>query len=152
MLYIVDSSRPLAEIQKDFPEVAARHRFGVLAVHDLRHKMKEKGVAFGRPCLVFEICNPEQAKKALEENMGLSTVLPCRVSAYREGGQTKLATAKPTELLAAFGSSGRQIAQEVERAIIEIMEELAAAPSGRPRQSAARRRRHGQRNATKARA
>lgn len=136
MLYIVDSQKTLAEIQRDFPEAAARHRFGVLAVHDLRRKMNEKGVAFRRPCLVFEICDPEQAKKALDENMGLSTVLPCRVSAYREGGQTKLATAKPTKLLPMFGSSGLQIAEEVERTIFKIMEEVAATPAEPPQKAA----------------
>lgn len=140
MLYIVDTQKTLPEIQRDFPEVAARHKFGVLAVHDLRRKMNEKGVAFRRPCLVFEICNPEQAKKALDENMGLSTVLPCRVSAYREGGQTKLATAKPTELLPLFGSSGQQIAEEVERSILQIMHELAAEPAGHSRRRAKKQR------------
>ncbi len=140
MLYIVDTQKTLPEIQRDFPEVAARHKFGVLAVHDLRRKMNEKGVAFRRPCLVFEICNPEQAKKALDENMGLSTVLPCRVSAYREDGQTKLATAKPTELLPMFGSSGQKIAEEVERSILQIMQELAAEPAGNSRRRATKRR------------
>lgn len=127
MLYIIDSTRTIDDIEKDFPEVASRHQFGVLGVHNLRQKMNEKGVAFERPCLVFEVCNPQQAKKILDTNMGISTVLPCRVSVYREGGRTKIATLRPTGLLGLFEKSQgqEQIAEEVERTLFQIMEELA---------------------------
>lgn len=127
MLYIIDSARTVDAIEKDFPGIASRHQFGVLGVHDLRQKMNEKGVAFERPCLVFDVCNPQQAKKILDADMGISTVLPCRVSVYREGGQTKIATLRPTGLLGLFenSKSREQIAEEVERALFQIMEELA---------------------------
>jgi uncharacterized protein (DUF302 family) len=45
----------------------ARHHFEVLGVHDLKAAMAKKGVDFGPDFRrVFEICNPHQAKKALE--------------------------------------------------------------------------------------
>ena len=74
----------------------ARHKFGVLGVHDLKAKMAEKGVEFARECRIYEVCNPQQARRVLERNMEISTALPCRVSVYEEGGITKLATIKPT--------------------------------------------------------
>ena len=46
--------------------------------------MAKKRVEFGRECLIFEVCQPQQAKKVLEENMSISTVLPCRISLYEE--------------------------------------------------------------------
>ena len=96
-------------------------------MHDLKAKMKEKGVDFDRECLIFEVCNPHQAKKVLEQNAESSTALPCRVSLYREGDGVTLATIKPTALLEIFGEAGLQpVAEEVERTIVNIMQEAAA--------------------------
>jgi len=64
--------------------------------------MAKKRVEFGRECLIFEVCQPQQAKKVLEENMSISTVLPSRISLYEERGKTILATLKPTALLTLF--------------------------------------------------
>ena len=36
----------------------------LLALHDLKAKLKEKGVDFSQDCLIYEVCNPQQAKKA----------------------------------------------------------------------------------------
>ena len=90
MLHIVESTKPLARLAADLEQAVARHKFGVLGVHDLKAKMAEKGVPFARECRIFEVCNPHQAKKVLETNLEISTALPCRISVYEEGGKTKL--------------------------------------------------------------
>ena len=59
MLHIVDSVKPLERVARDLVDAVARHKFGVLGVHDLRAKLAEKGVAFDRECRVFEVCNPQ---------------------------------------------------------------------------------------------
>ena len=50
--------------------------------------MAKKGVEFAHECLIFEVCQPQQAKKVLDENMSVSTALPCRISIYEEDGKT----------------------------------------------------------------
>ena len=126
MLHIIESDKTVQEIQKSFPQIVAAHKFGVLGEHDLKKKMNEKGIAFDRDCLVFEICNPGQAKKVLEGDMAISTVLPCRVSVYSEGGKKKIAALKPTALLGLFGRPElKPVAEEVEKAIFSIMADLA---------------------------
>jgi uncharacterized protein (DUF302 family) len=88
--------------------------------------MVKKGVPFAHECLIFEVCQPQQAKKVLEADMSVSTALPCRISIYTEGGKTMLATMKPTAMLGMFGLpelSG--VAQEVEATIVRIMHEAA---------------------------
>jgi uncharacterized protein (DUF302 family) len=106
--------------------VQANH-FGVMQVHNLKETMTKKGVAFDRECLIFEVCQPQQAKKVLDENMSVSTALPCRISIYKEGGKTVLATLKPTTLLAMFNTPQlKGVAQEVEDTLVKIMEEAAA--------------------------
>jgi uncharacterized protein (DUF302 family) len=106
--------------------VQANH-FGVMQVHNLKETMVKKGVEFSHECLIFEVCQPQQAKKVLDADMSLSTALPCRISVYEEEGKTILATLKPTTLLAMFNVPHLQeVAEEVEDTIVKIMKEAAA--------------------------
>ncbi len=73
------------------------------------------------------MCQPQQAKKVLDQNMALSTALPCRISIYEENGKTTLATLKPSVLLAMFNAPGLEpVAREVEATIVKIMHDAAA--------------------------
>ena len=59
--------------------------------------------------------------------MSVSTALPCRISIYREGGKTILATLKPTMLLAMFNTPKLEgVAQEVEDTIVKILKGAAS--------------------------
>ena len=78
-------------------------------------------------CLIFEVCQPQQAKTVLDQNTSVSTALPCRISIYEEGGKTILAALKPTALLAIFNTKQLEgVAQEVEDVIVKIMNETAS--------------------------
>jgi len=84
-------------------------------------------VEFAHECLIFEVCQPQQPKKVLEENMSVSIALPCRISVYEKGGKTFLATLKPTTMLAVFDTPQLEgVALEVEDTILKIMKEAAA--------------------------
>jgi uncharacterized protein (DUF302 family) len=98
-----------------------------MQVHNLKETMAKKGVDFDRECLIFEVCQPQQAKRVLDQNMSVSTALPCRISIYEEGGKTILATLKPTAMLAMFKTPQLEgVAQEVEDTIVKIMKEAAS--------------------------
>jgi uncharacterized protein (DUF302 family) len=88
--------------------------------------MAKKGVEFASPCLIYEVCNPLQAKRVLERNMRISTALPCRISVYQTEAGTELATILPTYMLEQFGSPDlKSVAQEVEETMIQMIEEAA---------------------------
>jgi uncharacterized protein (DUF302 family) len=107
--------------------VQANH-FGVMQIHNLKETMAKKGVEFAHECLIFEVCQPQQAKRVLDGNMSISTALPCRISIYEESGKTVLATLKPTLLLAMFNAPELDgVAREVEATIVKIMNEAASA-------------------------
>ena len=85
-----------------------------------------KGLHFERPLHVVELCNASAAKKVLDTNLHIATVLPCRVAVYREEHETVLETLKPTELVRLFDEPTLEtLAVEMERAIAEIMAEAA---------------------------
>ncbi|MBI1358330.1 MAG: DUF302 domain-containing protein [Acidobacteria bacterium] len=127
MLFELETAKPLETIEKDLHEAAARHKFGVLAVHDLQQKMLDKGIEMERQVRIYEVCNPRQAKEVLDANPQISTALPCRISVYSDGPVYKLCTMRPTEMMKAFGEETvASVAQSVEEALIAIMREAAA--------------------------
>ena len=127
MLLKYSTDKTVSETAAALQAAVQANHFGVMQVHNLKETMAKKGVEFARECLIFEVCQPQQAKKVLEENMSVSTALPCRISIYQEGAKTMLAALKPTLLLALFHTPQLEgVAQEVETAMIKIMKETAA--------------------------
>ena len=126
MLVKLATEKTVSEVAAALQAAVQAHHFGVMQVHNLRETMTKKGVEFGRECLIFEVCQPQQAKKVLDQDMSVSTALPCRISIYEESGKTILATLKPTILLAMFNAPQlKEVAQEVEDTIFKIMKDAA---------------------------
>ncbi len=127
MLIKSTTEKSVSETAEALHVAVQAHHFGVMQVHNLQETMIKKGVEFDHACLIFEVCQPQQAKKVLEKNMSVSTALPCRISVYEEGGSTILATLKPTTLLALLDKPQLAgMAQEVEDTIVTIMKEAAS--------------------------
>lgn len=132
MLIKLSTDKTVSETATALQAAVQANHFGVMQVHDLKATMIKKGVEFAHECLIFEVCQPQQAKKVLDENMSVSTALPCRISVYEENGKTVLATLKPTTLLAMFNVPAlTPVAQEVEDTLVKIMKE-ATAPETKP--------------------
>ena len=128
MLIQLNTDKTVKEAAEALHIAVEAHHFGVMQVHDLRETMWKKGVEITHECLIFEVCQPQQAKKVLDANMSISTALPCRISIYEKGGKTILATLKPTTLLAMFNTPQlNNVAQEVEDSILAIMTAAASA-------------------------
>ncbi len=126
MLITLSTDKTVSEAAAALQDAVDANHFGVMQVHNLKETMTKNGVAFDHECLIFEVCQPQQAKKVLDENMSISTALPCRISIYEEDGKTILATLKPTTLLAMFNTPQlKSVAQEVEDTIVKIMKEAA---------------------------
>ena len=127
MLIKLSTDKSVGEAADALQTAVNANHFGVMHIHNLKDTMEKKGVAFEHECLIFEVCQPQQAKNVLDQNMSVSTALPCRISIYEEGGRTVLATLKPTTLLAMFDTPRLEgVAREVEDTIMKIMSEAAS--------------------------
>ena len=127
MLVKLPTHKTVSEAATAMQAAVEANHFGVMQIHNLKETMTKKGVEFAHECLIFEVCQPQQAKKVLDENMSVCSALPCRISIYEEGGKTILATLKPTTLLALFETPKlKNVAQEVEDTIVKIMKEAAS--------------------------
>jgi uncharacterized protein (DUF302 family) len=127
MLLKISTNKTVSETTAALQAAVQANHFGIMQVHNLKETMAKKGVDLERECLIVEVCQPQQAKKVLDQNMSVSTALPCRISVYKEGPKTILATLKPTTLLAMFNTPQLEgVAQEVEDTIVKIMKEAAS--------------------------
>src|ERR1039458_8615698 len=75
MLIKLATERSVSEAATALHSAVEANHFGVMQVHNLKETMVKKGVEFARECLIFEVCQPQQAKKVLDENMSVSTAL-----------------------------------------------------------------------------
>jgi uncharacterized protein (DUF302 family) len=126
MLVKLSTEKTVTEAAAALQDAVQANHFGVMQVHNIKETMNKKGVEFNSECLIFEVCHPQQAKKVLEQDMSVSTALPCRISIYEEEGKTVLATLKTT-LLAMFNVPQLEVvARDVENTIVKIMKEAAS--------------------------
>jgi uncharacterized protein (DUF302 family) len=110
-------------------EATKANGFGVIGIINLKEKITSKGVEFEPECIILEVCNPNEAKKVLDADIAISTVLPCRIAVYERDGKTWIATVPPTVLLAVFNQPDLlPVARSVEETMIRIIETAAVPP------------------------
>jgi uncharacterized protein (DUF302 family) len=122
--YVVSSDKSVEQATTDLEEAVRRNGFGVLHQYDLKKTLAGKGVELPHECRILDVCNPQQAARVLTEDMGMNVALPCRVSVYEEGGQTRIGMVKPTAMLASLSDSLelRRVAEDVELAITRMID------------------------------
>lgn len=126
-LYVREAAGTVQEVETRLHLAVADHAFSILGMFDLQDKMVSKGIEFPRACRVYEVCNPAKAKAVLDQDMRVSTALPCRISLYEDQGRLQLAAILPTRLIGLFEADGaEQTAIEVEVIIKAIIDDAAA--------------------------
>lgn len=122
LVYQVITDKPFAEAVEGIETQTSAHSFRVLHTHDVQATLAEKG--FVRESLkIIEVCNAEYAHEVLQQEILFSLIMPCRITVYTEGGQTKISTLRPTALLQMFQKAELQeFAEKVEGALIEIID------------------------------
>jgi len=125
MKYVVTSSKSVQQASADLETAVKQHGFGVLHTYDLKQTLASKGVELPHECRILDVCNPRQAARVLSADMSMNMALPCRISVYEEGGQTRIGMVRPTALLAGLSESPslREVAEEVEQATIRMIED-----------------------------
>jgi uncharacterized protein (DUF302 family) len=127
MMLQADTKKSMAKLLEDLPKACTAHKFGVLGTLDLRAKLAEKGQSYARAVVVFDVCNPVHAKRALEADPAVSTMLPCRISAFElPGGGIRLSCVRPTTMIGAMGVPALDaVAREVEQTLDAILRDAA---------------------------
>jgi uncharacterized protein (DUF302 family) len=124
MIHIKTTTKSVDDVSQALETIVPEFKFGLLHTHDLKQTMANKGVAFDHECRVFEVCNPHHAKVVLTEDIRVNMALPCRISVWNDGGETKVGTLLPTQLMGVFGESEKMgaTAVEVEEVMLKIID------------------------------
>ena len=69
MLVKLTTDKTVSEAAAALQAAVQAEHFGVMQVHNLKETMIKKGVEFAPEYLIFEVCQPQQAKKVLDENI-----------------------------------------------------------------------------------
>jgi uncharacterized protein (DUF302 family) len=122
--FIASTSKSFEDASAALQAAILAQDFGVLAIHDLGHTLRSKGLEFHEDCRIFEVCNPQQAARVLTNDMSLNLALPCRISVYTEGAQTRIGMIRPEGMLRSLSSDSAlmDVAREVESSIRAIIE------------------------------
>ena len=129
--FLVDTAKTFEEASADLHAAVEAHGFGLMAVHDLGHTLRSKGIDFSENCRVFEVCNPKQAASVLRSDMILNMALPCRISVYTEAGQTRIGMIRPEGMLSTLSSDPElmEVARQVEDATTAMIKAAASPPT-----------------------
>ncbi len=107
------------------PEVLQAEGFGILTRVNIDEKFKEKLDVDFRKYVIFGVCHPPSAYKALllEDNIGL--MLPCNIAVYEKEDKTVLSVIRPTVAMAMIPNEGLEsLAEEVEDKLESVFEEI----------------------------
>jgi len=85
VLIKMESKKNLIQVCQDLEKAVVANKFGVMTIHNLNETMAKKGVPFDRPCRIFEVCNPHQAKKVLEKTSPFPLFSPAASRYSRKG-------------------------------------------------------------------
>lgn len=102
MIYQVTSDKTFDETVAAVETQTQANGFRVLHIHDVQATLNEKGFT-REPLKIIEVCNAKYAHTALQIEVTVSLVMPCRINVYTEGGKSVISTLRPPALVQLFG-------------------------------------------------
>jgi len=125
-LHTVATTKSFEAAVEAVEQKVAEKDFRVVNTYDVAASLAEQGYHRG-PLKIIEVCNARFASEALEKDINVALMLPCPIAVYTEGGKTFISTMRPLALAAFSPGSGlEEIASEVERVVLEIVDEARA--------------------------
>ncbi|MFP3943858.1 MAG: DUF302 domain-containing protein [Alphaproteobacteria bacterium] len=97
--------------------------FGVLTEIDVQATLKKKLEVDFRPYRILGACNPQMARRALESEDKIGTMLPCNVIVQQADGGVEIAAVDPVASMSAVGNPAlEEIAGQVREALKRVVE------------------------------
>ncbi len=121
--YTIETDKPFDKVTEALETIPPNHSFRVLAVHDVRETLAEKGFERG-PLKIIEVCNAGFAHQALAKDTGVALFMPCRYSVYEQAGKTVVSLGRPSMIAQLMpGKELEDLAENVEQTLKAIMHE-----------------------------
>jgi len=124
LAYTVESTKPFEDISSALERTAPEKNFRVLAIHDVKETLKEKGFEI-KPMRIFEVCNAGFAYKAINSDINVAMFMPCKIVVRGEEGRTVMTLVRPSMISQMLpDSSLDDLAADVEKQLSGILDEI----------------------------
>ncbi len=123
LAYQLRTKKSFDEVCADLEKLSPENQFRVLAVHDVKATLAEKGLERG-PLKIIEICNAKFAHTATQKDINVALFMPCKFTVYTDGDETVVTLARPTIIAEMLPDAGlEELAAEVEETLKKVMTE-----------------------------
>lgn len=125
MYYFATTHKTFNEACKSLEASIKHHGYGLLHTYDFNEIFKAKGVDFDKDCMIFEVCNPSQAKRVMDHDMKLNMALPCRISVYTENDEVKIGMVSPLKMINVLSrdETALEVAHEVDATLKQVIDD-----------------------------
>ena len=124
MQYTEISSKSVQEIVDSIKQTAPKYGFGILNVYNLKEILKSKGKNLDNDCQVLDICNPNYAEEFLNEDITLSSIMPCKIAVYTQDGDTVITLNSVVQLVDDINPDLIELAQKVQEELLELIDDV----------------------------
>ena len=118
--YIVETEKSFDEAVVSVLKVVEQKNWTIFQIYDMKERLAAKG--FGqKPLKIIEICSGKYANQFLNKNKLISLCMPCKINVLEENCKVKIVGMRPTMISQFFPEVSQEEAEEVEKDIIEII-------------------------------
>ena len=119
--YVVGTEKSFDEAVVSVLKAVEQKGWSLFQIYDIKERLAAKGFN-QKPLKIIEICSGKHANKFLNKNRLISLCMPCKINVLEESGKVKIAAMKPTIISQFFTEVNKNEAEDVERDIIEIVD------------------------------
>ncbi|MFA4820356.1 MAG: DUF302 domain-containing protein [Candidatus Aenigmatarchaeota archaeon] len=119
--YIVETEKSFDEAVVSVLKAVEQKGWVLFQIYDVKERLAAKGFE-QKPLKIIEICSGKYADQFLKKNRLISLCMPCKINVLEENGKIKIIGMKPTMISQFFPEVSKKEAEEVERDIIEMVD------------------------------
>ena len=119
--YIAETNKKFDDAVVSVLKAVERKGWALFQIYDVKERLAARGFK-QKPLKIIEICSGKHANNFLNKNRMVSLCMPCKINVLEEDGKIQIAGMKPTMISQFFPEVSKNEAEEVEKEIIEIVD------------------------------
>jgi len=118
--YIVETKKGFDEAVVSVLKAVEQKGWTLFQIYDVKERLAAKGFE-QKPLKIIEICSGKHANQFLSKNRLISLCMPCKINVLEDAGKVRIVGMKPTMISQFFPEVNPSEAEQVEKDIIEIV-------------------------------
>lgn len=119
--YVIETQKSFDKVVVSVLKAVEQKGWTIFQIYDIKERLAAKDFK-QNPLKIIEICSGKHANNFLNKNKLISLCMPCKINVLEKNGKVKIASIKPTILSQFFPEVTKNEAEEVEKEVIEIID------------------------------